>query len=160
MRCIDEEGTQIGVIPTSDARRRADQLGLDLVEISPNSSPPVCRIMDYGKYKYDREKREKDARKHQVTVKLKEVKFHANVEAHDYQTKLRHARDFISAGHRVKVSLFFRGRENAHQELGFDVLNRVMRDCDDVAQPDQIPRKMGRSIQMLLAPRKTSKGSR
>lgn len=155
MRCIDVDGTQIGIVLTSEARARAEKRGLDLVEISPNASPPVCRIMDFGKFKYDQEKREKDARKNQSAGKLKEVKFHPNVEEHDYQTKLRHTREFLSNGHRVKVSLYFRGRENAHQELGYDILQRVIRDCDDLAQPDQIPKKMGRSLQMLLAPRRS-----
>ncbi len=142
-------------MPTSKARQLAESKGLDLVEISPTASPPVCRIMDYGKFKYDKEKREKDAKKHSAAGRLKEVKFHVNVEDHDYRTKLRHARDFITEGHRVKVSLFFRGRENAHQELGFEVLKRVMHDCEDIAQPDQIPTKMGRSVQMMLSPRRS-----
>ena len=142
-------------MPTSKARQLAEAKGLDLVEISPTADPPVCRIMDYGKFKYDKEKREKDAKKHQAAGRLKEVKFHVNVEEHDYQTKLRHARDFLAEGHRVKASLFFRGRENAHQELGYEVLNRVMHDLEAVAQADQMPMKMGRSIQMLLAPRRS-----
>jgi translation initiation factor IF-3 len=135
----------------------AEGLGLDLVEISPTAVPPVCRIMDFGKYKYDTEKREKESRRHASATRVKEVKFHANVEEHDYQTKLRHVRDFLAEGHRVKSSLFFRGRENAHQEIGYEVMTRVMRDCEDVAQPEQVPTRMGRALVMMLVPKKSRK---
>ena len=110
--------------------------------------------MDFGKYKYEEEKKNREARKHHTSGRLKEVKFHANVEPHDYQTKLRHIRDFILEGHRIKVSLYFRGRENAHQELGFELMNRVMRDLEDVASPEQIPTLMGRALLMMLGPRR------
>ncbi len=154
MRCIDADGKQIGIISLSHARQLAEAAGLDLVEISPNADPPVCRIMDYGRFKYEQEKREKQARHSHSGGKLKEIKFHANVDEHDYQTKLRHLREFIADGHRVKVSLFFRGRENIHQELGFEILNRVLRDCEDVATPDQVPTRMGRALFMMLGPRR------
>lgn len=147
----------IGVIPLAQARQLAEEAGLDLVEISPNADPPVCRIMDYGRYKYEQEKREKAARKSHAAAKVKEIKFHANVDEHDYQTKVRHLREFIADGHRVKVSLFFRGRENAHQELGFEILNRVLRDCSDVVSPDQVPTKVGRALVMILAPKRGAK---
>lgn len=159
MRCIGADGSQIGVISLSHARQLAEQAGLDLVEISPNADPPVCRIMDYGRFKYEQEKRDKAARKSHVATRVKEIKFHANVDEHDYQTKLRHLRDFIAEGHRVKVSLFFRGRENAHQELGFEIMNRALRDCSDVASPDQVPTKMGRALIMMLAPRRGSRSA-
>lgn len=149
----------IGVIPLAQARQLAEQAGLDLVEISPNADPPVCRIMDYGRYKYEQEKREKAARKSHAATKVKEIKLHANVDEHDYQTKLRHLREFIADGHRVKVSLFFRGRENAHQELGFDILNRVLRDCSDIVSPDQVPTKVGRALVMILAPKRGAKAA-
>jgi len=154
VRCIGADGSQIGVISLSHARQLAEQAGLDLVEISPNADPPVCRIMDYGRFKYEQEKREKAARKAHVATRVKEIKFHANVDEHDYQTKVRHLREFIAEGHRVKVSLFFRGRENAHQELGFEIMNRVLRDCSDVVSPDQVPTKVGRALIMMLAPRR------
>lgn len=154
MRLIGSDGSQIGVVPTHQARSMAEQQGLDLVEISPSAVPPVCRIMNFGKFKYEQEKKDKEARKHQSASRVKEVKFHANVEDHDYQTKLRHTRDFVAEGHRVKVSLFFRGRENAHQELGYEVMNRVMRDCEDIAMPEQVPTKMGRALQMMLGPKR------
>ncbi len=132
---------------------------MDLVEISPNADPPVCRIMDFGRFKYEQEKREKNARKSHAATKVKEIKFHANVDEHDYQTKIRRIREFIGEGHRVKVSLFFRGRENAHQELGFEIMNRVLRDCADVVTPDQAPTKMGRALMMMLAPRRGARAS-
>lgn len=149
----------IGVIPLAQARQLAEQAGLDLVEISPNADPPVCRIMDYGRYKYEQEKRERAARRSHAATKVKEIKFHANVDEHDYQTKVRHLREFIADGHRVKVSLFFRGRENVHQELGFEILNRVLRDCSDVVSPDQVPTKVGRALVMILAPKRGAKAA-
>ncbi len=139
---------------TSDALALAEREHLDLVEIAPNVSPPVCRIMDFGKYKYETEKKEREARRHQAAGRVKEIQFHANVDEHDYQTKLRKVRDFIMEGHRVKVSLFFRGRENAHQELGHALLQRVMSDCQDIAVPDQVPTSMGRMLVMMLGPRR------
>ena len=152
---IDSDGTQLGVKSTTDARALAERQGLDLVEISPTANPPVCKIMDYGKFKYDQEKKVKDARKNQSANRLKEVKYHVNVEDHDYQTKLRHIREFIEEGHRVKVSLFFRGRENAHQELGHEVLKRVIADCEPFATPESLPNRMGRALIMMMGPRRS-----
>ena len=157
VRCIDADGTQIGVVTTRDALARAQQSGLDLVEVSPTAKPPVCRIMDYGKFKYDQEKKLKQQKKHAATTKVKELKFHANVDEHDFATKVRHARDFLESGNRVKCSLFFRGREGAHQELGFEVMNRVVEELKSLAAPEQPPRLMGRSIIMLLTPLKGGK---
>ncbi len=154
VRLINADGSMAGVVSTAQARALAEQQGLDLVEISPTASPPVCRIMDFGKYKYEQEKKEKVARKSQSTGRVKEVKFHANVEEHDFQVKVRNTRTFIGEGHRVKISLMLRGRENAHQELGFEVLNRVMRECEDVAIPEQVPQKMGRTLYMMLGPKR------
>lgn len=131
----------------------AHQRGLDLVEISPQAQPPVCRVMDYGKFKFDQAKKEKQARKNQSNTKVKEVKFHTNVEDHDYSTKLRHIRDFLEEGHRVKVSLMFRGRENAHQELGYEVVRKVIEDIQDIATADKAPQKMGRFLTVLVVPR-------
>lgn len=131
----------------------AENLGLDLVEIAPQAQPPVCRIMDYGKFKFEEEKKEKAARKHHVATRVKEVQFHPNVGDHDYQTKVRHIREFLEEGHRVKIGLFFRGRESAHQELGFELLNRVIRDCQDLSTPEQMPKFLGRNLFMLLTPR-------
>jgi translation initiation factor IF-3 len=158
VRLIGEDGEQVGIVSTREALSRAQQVGLDLVEISPNAQPPVCRITDYGKFRYDQEKREKQARQRSSATKIKEIQLHPNVGDHDYQTKVRHLRGFIEAGNRVKVILLFRGRENAHQEIGFEVMNRVIRDVQDVAQAEQLPRLMGRNILMMLIPRTKGKG--
>jgi len=157
VRCIDAQGNQIGIVATRDALMRAEKEGLDLVEVSPTAKPPVCRIMDYGKYKYDQEKKLKAQKKHAAATKVKELKFHANVEPHDYETKVRHAREFLEHGNRVKCSLYFRGREGAHQELGFNVMNRVLEDLQDLSVAEQPP-LMGRSIIMLLTPKTPAKG--
>ena len=159
VRLIGEDGSQVGVVSTREALSRAQSVGLDLVEISPNAQPPVCRIIDFGKFRYEQEKREKQARQHSSATRIKEIQFHPNVGDHDYQTKVRHLRDFVAEGHRVKVILFFRGRESAHQEIGFEVMNRVIRDVQDVAQAEQLPRLMGRNILMMLIPRTKGKGA-
>lgn len=125
---------------------------MDLVEISPSAHPPVCRIMDYGKYKYELGKKEKVAKKHKVATRVKEVKFHANVADHDYQTKVRHIRDFLEAGHRIKVSLWYRGRERAHEEFGYEVMKRVIKDCSDISKVEQSPQLYGRNLIMRLTP--------
>ena len=152
VRCIDQDGNQIGVIATREALKRSQEAGMDLVEISPMAKPPVCRIMDYGKFKYDKEKRQRESKKNQVAGKLKEIKFHANVGEHDYDFKLRHARDFLEEGHRVKFSLFFRGRENAHREIGFEVMNKLAQDLTDIGIVEQAPRMMGRTLTMQINP--------
>lgn len=139
---------------TGDALRRANAYGLDLVEVSPTAKPPVCRIMDFGKFKYEQDKRKKEAKKAQVQTKLKEVKFHVNVGDHDYETKMRNLKKFIEHGDRVKISLLFRGRENAHRDLGFDVLNRVIQDSVEYTTLDQAPRLQGRNLSAILVPKK------
>ena len=158
VRLIGEDGSQVGVVSTREALMRAQAAQLDLVEISPTAQPPVCRIMDYGKFKYETEKRDKTSRQHASATRVKEIQLHPNVGDHDYQTKVRHLRDFVEGGHRVKVILFFRGRESAHQEIGFEVMNRVIRDVSDIAQTEQLPRLMGRNILMMLIPRTKSRG--
>jgi translation initiation factor IF-3 len=157
IRCIDENGEQMGIIPTRQALVRAHEAGLDLVEIAATSKPPVCRIMDHGKFKYEQDKKKKEQKKKQTIVKLKEVKFHVNVGDNDYQTKLRHAQDFIEEGNRVKMSLMFRGRENAHRELGFELMKRIIKDCAEFATVEQAPRLMGRNVFMMLVPIKKGK---
>jgi translation initiation factor IF-3 len=132
---------------------QAQQEGLDLVEISPNADPPVCRIMDFGKYRYEEARKEKLARKHQHVHAVKEMKFHANTAEHDYQTKINHIRQFLEKGHKVKITLTFRGRENAHKELGFEVMNRVIKDCESKSMVDMTPRMLGRSIIAMIGPR-------
>ena len=140
----------IGVIPTAQARQLAEQQGLDLVEISPNVNPPVCKIMDYGKYLFEQKRKEKEARRHQASQVLKEIKFHVNVADHDFQTKINHMKDFFGRGYKVKVSLFFRGRENAHKELGMELMDRVVKACEDAAVVEQPAKLMGNQIVMIM----------
>jgi len=150
----------IGVIPTREALRLAQEQSLDLVEISPNAEPPVCRIMDFGKYRYEESLKKRRARQQSIAHNrpIKEMKFHANVEEHDYQTKVRHAREFLEAGHKVRLTLQFRGRENVHRELGMNVVKRVLKDCGDLSVTEMEPRLMGRSLVALMGarPPKTS----
>jgi translation initiation factor IF-3 len=143
----------MGVIPVREAMALATQQNLDLVEVAPNADPPVCRVMDFGKYRYNLSVKEKDAKKHQQSRALKEVKFHANVEPHDLQIKINHTQRFLEKGHKVKLSLMFRGRENAHRELGFDLIKRVLKDCETVCIVDMAPKMMGRSIIAMIGPR-------
>jgi len=157
VRVIKPDGEQAGVMSTQAARQLAQNFGLDLVEISPTAEPPVCRIMDYGKYKYDLDKKVKDARKKQVQVKIKEVKFRPNVDEHDYETKLRHVRDFLEEGNRVKCSLMYRGRENAHHEIGINLFNRIIEELGQEANVEQTPKLTGRHLNMMLSPGKSLK---
>jgi translation initiation factor IF-3 len=146
---VDVDGTMVGILPTREAQRLAQSKGLDLVEVSPEADPPVCRIMDFGKYRYNESIKRKQAKKNNTTSRkhgVKEIKFHANVAEHDYQTKVNHARGFLEKGYKVKFSLQFRGRENAHRELGFEVVNRAIKDCEDIAVIDMPPKLMGRQI--------------
>jgi translation initiation factor IF-3 len=125
VRCIDPEGEQLGVIDTFEAIRKAEEFGLDLVEVQPNVDPPVCKILDYGKFKYEAQKRANEARKKQKIIEVKEIKLRPNIDEHDYQVKMRNVQKFLNAGDKVKVTLRFRGREMAHQDLGANVLTRV-----------------------------------
>jgi translation initiation factor IF-3 len=150
---IDVDGTQIGVVETREALRRAQEKELDLVEVAAAARPPVCRIMDYGKFKYEQGKKDRSSKK--AGSRVKEIKFHANVGEHDYQTKLRRAHEFLDEGHRVKCSLYFRGRENDHREFGFDVMNRVMKDCEGIGAVEQLPRMVGRNLVMMISPSRT-----
>lgn len=152
MRLIGPDGEQLGIVQTYDALSRARDAHLDLVEIAPTAQPPVCRIMDFGKYKFEMAKKEKEARKHQSTQRIKEVKFHANVDDHDYETKLRRIREFIGEGHRVKASLMFRGREQAHKEIGHQLMRRVIKDIEEIARAERAPEEMGRFIFLMLTP--------
>ena len=154
---VDNEGNQLGVMTTGQALNLAHQRSLDLIEIAPNAQPPVCRIADFGKYKYDLEKKEKSSKQHQVHTKVKEIKFHPNVDTGDYATKLRHIRDFLTDGHRVKVTLAFRGRESAHQELGYQLMNRVLKDVNDLGASDRAPEHMGRNLIMMIQTRPGAK---
>lgn len=141
-----------GVMATRDAMRLAESFGLDLVEISPEARPPVCKIMDYGKYCYLESVKEKEAKKNQQNKAIKEMKFHCNIGEHDYQTKLAHTREFLTKGHRVKLTLQFRGRENAHRDLGFGIINRMIKDCSGLCIVDQPPKTMGKLLIAMIAP--------
>lgn len=143
----------LGVMTVDDALRRAEQEGLDLVEISPNSDPPVCKILDYGKYKYEAQKKLNAARKSQKVIEVKEVKLRPNIDEHDYQVKLRNMGRFLDAGDKVKVTMRFRGREMAHQDLGMNILNRVRDDVGEEAKVEAEPKLEGRQMIMILAPR-------
>lgn len=152
VRLIGPTGEQLGIVATRDAQEQAKSLGLDLVEISPTSRPPVCRIMDYGKYRYEQSKKEKQNKRNSAATKVKEIQLHPSVGDNDYGVKIRQLKGFLAEGHRIKVALFFRGRENAHKELGFDLMNRVVADAKDVGVVEQAPKLLGRNIQMVLAP--------
>jgi len=153
VRLIDEDGENHGVVTLEDALAQAEEAGLDLVEISPNVDPPVCKILDYGKYKYEAQKKANEARKKQKTIEVKEIKMRPGIETHDYQVKMRAMLRFLEAGDKVKVTMRFRGREMAHQELGLNVLRRVQEELDEVAKVEQHPKVEGRQMMMVLAPR-------
>ena len=152
IRVIDADGNQLGVMAPYDAVKRAREQNLDLVEISPNADPPVCRIMDYGKFLYEQEKKERAAKKNQKQIVLKEVKFSVNVDEHDYVTKRNHVLRFLGEGDKVKASLRFRGREMAHQNLGRDVLDRLIREVGEKGIVEFRPRMEGNTMHAILAP--------
>jgi len=152
VRVIMDEGEQLGVMPTHEAVRLAEEKGLDLVEISPRAFPPVCRIMDYGKYKYERDIRQKEARKKQTRVDVKEIKFRPKIDPHDYETKKGHVVRFLNAGARVKVTIMFRVREMAHTELGRKILDRLVDDLKELATIESQPKQDGRNMIMVIAP--------
>jgi translation initiation factor IF-3 len=158
IRVIDADGNQLGIMAPFDALKRAREQNLDLVEISPNAAPPVCRIMDYGKYLYEQEKKERAAKKHQKQIVLKEVKFSVNVDEHDYVTKRNHVLRFLAEGDKVKGSLRFRGREMAHQNLGREVLDRLVKDVGDKGIVEFRPRMEGNTMHVILAPPKQATG--
>ncbi|HEY7457144.1 MAG TPA: translation initiation factor IF-3 [Xanthobacteraceae bacterium] len=153
VQLIDHEGNNRGVIPTHEAIALAREAGLDLVEISPNTNPPVTKILDYGKYKYQAQKKAAEARKKQKTVEVKEIKLRPGIDTHDYQVKMRSMRRFFEEGDKVKVTLRFRGREMAHQDLGYKLLQRVRDDVANLAKVEAEPMSEGRQIVMILAPR-------
>jgi translation initiation factor IF-3 len=148
-----QKGTQLGVLDTSEAIRQAEEFGLDLVEVQPNVDPPVCKILDYGKYKYEAQKRANEARKKQKIIEVKEIKLRPNIDEHDYQVKMRSVQKFLSGGDKVKVTLRFRGREMAHQDLGAIVLTRVRNETDEFAKVEAMPKMEGRQMIMVLAPK-------
>ena len=152
IRLIGAEGENIGVISPEKALQLAEQAGLDLVEISPNASPPVCKIMDFGKYKYETQKKESEARKKQKTIEIKEIKFRPNTDTHDYEVKMRSVMKFLQGGDKVKITLRFRGREMAHADLGRKLLERVAEDVTEHGKIEAIPRLEGRQMVMMINP--------
>ncbi len=157
MRVIDPDGNQIGVIPTYQALAVASDFGLDLVEISPNAAPPVCKIMDYGRYKYEMTKKKQEAKKKQATFQLKEIKVRPKTGDHDLQTKIGHIRKFIERKDKVKVTVVFRGREITLSQLGKDLLQRVVEETEEIAAVEQPPKFDGRTMVMVLSPKQFSK---
>ncbi|MGP1394580.1 MAG: translation initiation factor IF-3 [Inquilinaceae bacterium] len=153
VRVVGADGEMLGVMTRDQAMAAADEAGLDLVEISPNADPPVCKILDYGKFKFEAQKKRNEARKKQKVIDVKEIKLRPNIDDHDYEVKMRSARRFIEDGDKVKVTLRFRGREMAHQELGMNVLVRVREELDEMAKVEQMPKMEGRQMIMVLAPR-------
>ncbi|HEX3298999.1 MAG TPA: translation initiation factor IF-3 [Actinomycetota bacterium] len=154
VRLVGADGQQIGVVDTRDALSQARALDLDLVEVAPQADPPVCRIMDYGKYKYERDVKLKEARKKQSRTGLKEIKFRPKIDPHDYATKKGHVTRFLSAGNKVKITIMFRGREMAHTELGRKILDRLVGDLGDLAIVEAMPKQEGRNMIMVIGPNK------
>ncbi|MCH2068300.1 MAG: translation initiation factor IF-3 [Shimia sp.] len=149
---IGADGENVGVVHPAKAMAMADEAGLDLVEISPNANPPVCKIMDFGKFKYEQQKRESEARKKQKTIEVKEVKFRPNTDTHDYGVKMRNVFKFLENGDKVKVTLRFRGREMAHQNLGRELLERVAEDVKEIGKVENMPKMEGRQMIMMIGP--------
>jgi translation initiation factor IF-3 len=154
VRLVGADGAQVGIVSAQEALERARASDLDLVEVAPQANPPVCRIMDYGKYKYERAMRQKEARKKQTRIEVKEIKFRPKIDRHDYETKKGHVIRFLNAGNRVKVTIMFRGREMAHTELGQRILDRLVEDLDGLATVEQPSKLDGRNMVMVLAPTK------
>src|SRR5687768_3466359 len=153
VRVIGEDGEQLGVLPTHEALRLAEERGVDLVEISPRAFPPVCRVMDYGKYKYEQAKKKQQARKRASTVETKEIKFRPKTEEHDMAFKVKHVRRFLEGGNKVRLAVVFRGREITHPQTGMNVLNRVVEATNDLATVEVTPNMEGRRMIMIIAPR-------
>jgi len=157
IRVIDEEGTQLGIMSPRDALRDAEERGLDLVEVAPKAVPPVCRIMDYGKYRYEQKRRARESRKHQHTVTVKEIKFRPKIDKHDFDYKANHVRQFLEEGNKVKVTVMFRGREMAHPEFGHEILRRVIEATKDLCTGEyhaETTGMEGRNMSLVLMPAK------
>lgn len=153
VRLIDSDGTQLGIVPISKALELASQKDLDLVKIAPQAKPVVCKIIDYGKYRFEQTKREKEAKKNQKIMDLKEIRLSLNIDTHDFNTKLKHASKFIGSGNKVKISIRFRGREMGHPELGYDIMNKFAQQCSEFANIEKPAKLDGRNMLMFLAPK-------
>ncbi|MFA6562651.1 MAG: translation initiation factor IF-3 [Verrucomicrobiia bacterium] len=152
VRLIDKDGNHLGVMPLRDALAMAQQRGLDVVEVSPNATPSVCKLLEYGKFRYEQTKQEREARKHSTSWRIKQVKFHVNISEHDYQIKVRHVAGFLEKHMKTKVSLMFRGREMAHQELGMQIMQRLAKEVQPYGVVESAPKMIGRSIHMVISP--------
>jgi len=155
IRVIDENGEQLGILTSQEALAKAQEAGLDLVEVSPNAEPPVCRIMDFGKFRFENSKQKQGAKKKQKKTQVKEIKFRPRTEIGDYNVKVKQLRKFLENGDKTKVTMRFRGREFAHQELGMELLKRVVADLEEVSNVEQMPGMEGRQMVMLLGPKKS-----
>jgi translation initiation factor IF-3 len=153
VRLVGPDGEMIGIVSAREAMSRAEETGFDLVEISPNADPPVCKLLDFGKFKYEQQKKKNEARKKQKIIEVKEIKLRPNIDDHDYDVKMRAATGFLDEGDKVKVTMRFRGREMMHQDLGMNVLMRVKEQLDPLAKVEQTPQLEGRQMTMVLAPR-------
>jgi translation initiation factor IF-3 len=153
VRLVNEEGQMVGVVPIREALQMAADAGLDLVEVSPNADPPVCKILDFGKFKYEAQKKKSEARKKQKVIEVKEIKMRPNIDEHDYEVKMRSIHRFLEEGDKVKVTMRFRGREMVHQDLGIRVLERVRNELDELAKVEQLPKLEGRQMVMVMAPK-------
>ena len=153
VRCIDPDEEMLGVLDVREGILKAEELGLDLVEVSPNADPPVCKILDYGKFKYEAQKKKNEAKKKQKVIEIKEIKLRPNIDDHDFEVKMKNVRKFIGEGDKVKVTLRFRGREMAHQDLGMNVLNRVRDEMEQTAKVESYPKMEGRQMIMVIGPR-------
>ena len=160
MRVTSASGEQLGIMATRDALRMAEEQHLDLVEVAPKAKPPVCRIMDFGKYRYEQQKREKEAKKKQKIVTIKEVKLRPNIEQHDFDVKLKNALRFLEEGNKVKVTIMFRGRELSHPELGREVLDRVSEQLKELVAIERDAKLEGKNMTMILAPKAQTKGGK
>jgi translation initiation factor IF-3 len=154
VRLIGADGEQVGIVSLDEARQRAEDAGLDLVEVAPEARPPVCKLMDYGKYRYEEQRKAREARKKQHTVSIKEVKYRPGIEDHDYEFKTRHVRRFLEDGDKVKVTMMFRGRQMSHPELGLEVLQRVAAAVEDLGKIESQPTREGRTMSMVIVPLK------
>ena len=152
VRVISSTGEQLGIMSAKDALKKAEEKNLDLVKIAPTAKPPVCKIMDYGKYRFEQAKREKEARKNQKVVEIKEIRLSLNIDTHDFQTKVNHAEKFLKAGNKVKVSIRFRGREMAHPELGLTSMEKFAEACSEFSSIEKPAKREGRQMLMFLAP--------
>jgi len=153
VRVIGPNGEQLGIFPRDLALKKAGELGLDLVEVAPQANPPVCRIMDFAKYRYEQEKREREAKKHQRHSQLKEIRISPRIDPHDYEVKLKHIRQFLEKGYKVRVRMMFKGREMAHQDIGKAVIDRIISDVDENGKIDKPPQMVGRTVVMILGPK-------